>query len=63
MRKDGIIFEATVLDTCADSDCGGCCTRNAKKGGGFLIDMEAYTVQRHLGSLSKADGTIEWQLV
>jgi hypothetical protein len=26
------------VDTCGNSDCGGCCTKNAK--GGYLVDME-----------------------
>lgn len=41
-------IEALVVDTCGDGDCGGCCTKNAKQSkGGFLIDMEYYTVQKY----------------
>lgn len=28
-----------VGDYCADKDCGGCCTKNADTGGGFLLDV------------------------
>jgi len=46
---------AKVYDECADSDCDGCCTKNAKPSG-FLIDMEKYTVQK-FGSSS---GQVNW---
>ena len=29
---------ATIVDTCDNADCNGCCTKNAK--GGYLVDME-----------------------
>lgn len=35
-----------VIDTCDDSDCGGCCTRNASLHGGMLIDLEWHTAKR-----------------
>jgi hypothetical protein len=34
-----------VYDICADSDCGGCCTRNASEFG-YLIDLEINTLRR-----------------
>ncbi|KAI7837505.1 hypothetical protein COHA_008641 [Chlorella ohadii] len=37
---------STVLDTCSDDDCDGCCTSNALKNGGYLIDLEAATAER-----------------
>ena len=58
VRKNGKTFTVRVLDTCADSDCDGCCTKNSH--GGFLIDMEAYTAINNLGSDGAADGKIEW---
>ncbi len=45
----------TVLDTCADSDCSGCCTQN-KGSASLLIDIEKYTNQR----FGVDDGTIQW---
>ena len=60
MEKDGVSFVATILDTCRDSDCNGCCTRNAKNG--HLVDMEYYTVMRNFKKLSEADGTISFQV-
>lgn len=46
---------ATVLDTCADSDCDGCCTRN-RAGADALIDLEKYTNERW----GVGDGSILW---
>lgn len=56
LRKNGHIIDAVVYDMCADSDCDGCCTKNAGKVG-FLIDIESYTRARfnNYGS-----GTVEW---
>ena len=45
LRYGDTYFVATVLDTCADSDCSGCCTRNQGKAD-QLIDLEKYTAQR-----------------
>ena len=43
----GTNFTVLVADTCGDDSCDGCCTKNAKKGGGFLIDMEVQTLARY----------------
>ncbi len=48
-------IRVTVLDTCADSDCNGCCTQN-KGNAAALIDLEKYTYQR----LGVPDGSIQW---
>jgi hypothetical protein len=45
----------TVIDTCGDSDCSGCCTRN-KGTADELIDIESYTAAR----FGAPDGRIEW---
>ncbi|MET0406199.1 MAG: hypothetical protein ABW123_27520 [Cystobacter sp.] len=45
----------TVLDTCADSDCSGCCTQN-KGNADALIDLESYTNARW----GVPDGRIQW---
>jgi len=45
----------TVLDECADSDCGGCCTAN-QGSADELIDIESYTDQRW----GVQDGPIQW---
>ena len=44
-----------VLDTCADSDCSGCCTQN-QGSADALIDLESYTNARW----GLEDGPIEW---
>lgn len=56
LRKNGAEIDAIVYDKCADSDCDGCCTKNAGSTG-FLIDIEANTRARfhNYGS-----GTVEW---
>src|SRR6478735_565029 len=45
----------TVYDTCADSDCDGCCTQN-KGNKDELIDIESFTDARW----GVPDGPIEW---
>jgi hypothetical protein len=45
----------TVLDTCGDSDCNGCCTRN-KGTADDLIDVESFTDARW----GVPDGKIQW---
>jgi len=45
----------TVLDTCGDSDCDGCCTEN-KGNADELIDLESYTNER----FGIEDGQIQW---
>jgi hypothetical protein len=45
----------TVLDTCNDSDCGGCCTQN-RGSADALVDIEQYTDFRW----GVNDGPIEW---
>jgi hypothetical protein len=57
IRKGGKQIDAVVYDECADSDCSGCCTQNAKPSGN-LIDMEKYTVDRFGAS---PDGQVEWR--
>ena len=56
LRKNGHTIDAVVYDMCSDSDCNGCCTKNAGKVG-FLIDIESYTRKRfnNYGS-----GVVEW---
>jgi hypothetical protein len=44
-----------VIDTCADSDCSGCCTQN-KGSANELIDIESYTAAR----FGVPDGPIQW---
>jgi len=45
----------TVLDTCGDDDCGGCCTQN-QGSADELIDIESSTNAR----FGVEDGAIEW---
>jgi hypothetical protein len=55
LRKDGDEIDVTVYDVCSDSDCSGCCTRNAAETG-FLVDIESYTRDR----FGHGDGNVEW---
>merc|ERR1712039_1158227 len=61
MKINTTVLEAEVLDTCGDSDCNGCCTRNSQPSG-YLLDMEEHTVVRYFGYLNAAYGQICWQL-
>ncbi|MDF3065858.1 MAG: uncharacterized protein K0R38_1459 [Polyangiaceae bacterium] len=45
----------TVLDTCGDADCGGCCTKN-QGDADALIDLEKHTNERW----GVQDGQIRW---
>jgi len=55
VRDGDRTIDVTVYDECSDSDCDGCCTRNASETG-FLIDLESYTAER-FGTL---DGVVEF---
>ena len=55
LKKNGRTIDAKVYDMCADSDCNGCCTRNARSTG-FLIDIEKYTMRR----FGSGSGIVEW---
>lgn len=55
VRKDGRKIVVTVLDTCADSDCDGCCS-DRRGDTDELIDFEWYTNERFAAD----DGWLEW---
>ena len=58
LKKGGATIDAVVYDMCSDSDCSGCCTRNADAGNvGFLIDIESYTKERFN---NQGSGVVEW---
>ncbi len=57
LRQGVNSIDVTVYDECADSDCSGCCTQNARQNGlDFLIDIESYTMNR----FGSGDGVVEW---
>lgn len=55
LRKGSKLIVVTVLDTCGDSDCDGCCTKN-QGSADQLIDLESFTNERW----GVSDGLIEW---
>jgi hypothetical protein len=58
LKRGSKTIDAVVYDICADSDCNGCCTRNANKGGHkFLLDLEVHTADR----FGHKSGTVDWQ--
>lgn len=59
--KTGKTLDVTVVDTCDDKDCSGCCSKNANKNGGFLIDLERNTAERFYGGKVEDLTSIEWQ--
>lgn len=59
--SNGKTLDVTVLDRCDDGDCDGCCTKNANKGGGMLIDLEYHTAKRLWGGEPKGEQKIQWR--
>jgi hypothetical protein len=55
LRSGSHTIVVTALDTCADTDCSGCCTQN-KGSADELIDIESFTDARW----GVPDGRIEW---
>lgn len=55
IRSGDTTMIVTAIDTCADSDCDGCCTEN-RGDADALIDLEKYTNER----FGIEDGAIEW---
>jgi hypothetical protein len=55
LRQNGQFIVVTVLDTCGDHDCGGCCTRN-QGDADQLIDLEIHTHDR----FDVGGGDMEW---
>ena len=55
LRSGTKTLVVTVVDTCGDNDCSGCCTKN-KGNADELIDIESYTNERW----GVDDGPIEW---
>jgi hypothetical protein len=55
LRSGDTSMVVTAIDTCADSDCDGCCTENLGDADA-LIDLEKYTNER----FGVEDGAIEW---
>jgi hypothetical protein len=55
LRQGSKTMVVTVLDTCGDADCDGCCTEN-QGSAEQLIDLESYTNARW----GVPDGAIEW---
>jgi hypothetical protein len=55
LRSGSKTIVVTVIDTCGDSDCDGCCTEN-KGNADELIDIESFTDARW----GVEDGRIEW---
>ena len=55
IKQGNKTMRVTVLDTCGDSDCDGCCTEN-RGNADRLIDLEKYTNERW----GLDDGAIQW---
>ena len=59
IKRNNVIKNVQSWDLCDDKDCGGCCTKNAKKfGGNFLLDVERRTLKKVFG-ITKWDQTLE----
>lgn len=65
IRKEGDTGNGmlvTIVDTCDDGDCSGCCSKNAKKGGGYLVDLEYNTAKKFWGKSIPGTKKIQWRL-
>lgn len=61
--KTGKTMDVTVVDTCDDGDCSGCCSKNANKNGGHLVDLEKNTAKRFYDGKVQDMASIEWQVI
>jgi hypothetical protein len=67
IRKPGSgntnLMKIQILDTCKDSDCSGCCTKNASKSPSkTLIDLESFTAKAFFKSNTfPGMGQLEWK--
>jgi len=52
---NGASHEFQVWDCCNNADCGGCCTSNANKFGGFLLDMSIVALRKYKMESSNCD--------
>ena len=59
--KNGTTMDVTVVDTCGDADCDNCCTKNAKRAGNTLIDLEAHTARKFWGGKLEGAAELEWK--
>ena len=55
LRSGDRSMRVTVVDTCADTDCDGCCSEN-RGDADALVDIESYTNARW----GLDDGPLEW---
>jgi hypothetical protein len=53
-------FDAVVADTCSNSDCSNCCSKNSDKVTGYLIDLEYYTMKRVFGENAECGGSLSF---
>jgi hypothetical protein len=60
-KKQVHSFNATIADTCSNSDCSNCCTTNSGSTG-YLVDMEYYTVMNNFGNTDAVSGSIEFEI-
>lgn len=61
-NSKGTTMRVKIIDTCGDGDCRGCCTKNARKGGGTLVDLEWYTARAFWGGNPPGEASVEWKL-
>lgn len=58
---NGNTMTVEALDTCGNDDCSNCCTKNAKKGGGTIVDLEINTAKRFYNGKMRDEHNIEWR--
>jgi hypothetical protein len=55
LATDEQTADVLVADTCADSDCDGCCSQNMNQQTKYLIDIEYWTLQQNFGGAVNVD--------
>ena len=61
--RTGKEMDVTVVDTCDNDDCNGCCSKNANINGGFLVDLEKNTAKRFYDGKVEDLTAIQWRVI
>ena len=70
LTANDITITATIIDQCNDNDCNNCCSNNAAKGGGYLVDTEYWTIFNNFGDpqgdnspIAQANEEIQFEII
>eukprot|EP01104_Vermistella_antarctica_P000552 TRINITY_DN10705_c0_g1_i1.p1 TRINITY_DN10705_c0_g1~~TRINITY_DN10705_c0_g1_i1.p1 ORF type:complete len:439 (-),score=120.94 TRINITY_DN10705_c0_g1_i1:50-1366(-) len=63
LTQGDVTFDAIIGDTCGNSDCDGCCAKNADQDTGFLVDLEVNTMINNFGADAEVSGKILFEIL